>query len=120
MKKFMDENFMRKRDEAEQVHHGHAAKRPIMDYNCHLFPQQIAANHQFRGMPEAWLGGDHYKWRAMRANGVTEDYITGDKSDWEKFEKGAYTVPYTMRNQLYQWVHLELQKIFGIDTILKP
>jgi len=120
MKKFMDENFMLDSDEAQQLYHEHAAKMPIIDYHCHLIPQQIAENHQFRGITEAWLGGDHYKWRAMRANGVTEDYITGDKSDWEKFEKWAYTVPYTMRNPLYHWVHLELQKIFGIDTLLKP
>ena len=120
MKKFMDENFMLDSEEAQQLYHGHAAKMPIIDYHCHLIPQQIADNHQFRGITEAWLGGDHYKWRAMRANGVTEDYITGNKSDWEKFEKWAYTVPYTMRNPLYHWVHLELQKIFGIDTLLKP
>ena len=120
MKKFMDENFMLDSEEAQQLYHQHAAKMPIIDYHCHLIPQQIAENHQFRGITEAWLGGDHYKWRAMRANGVTEDYITGNKSDWEKFEKWAYTVPYTMRNPLYHWVHLELQKIFGIDTLLKP
>ena len=120
MKNFMDENFMLDSEEAQVLYHQHAAKKPIIDYHCHLIPQMIADNHQFKNMTEIWLGGDHYKWRAMRGNGINEEYITGGKSDWEKFEKWAETVPYTMRNPLYHWVHLELQKAFGVDKILKP
>ena len=93
---------------------------PIIDYHCHLVPQMIAENRRFGNITEAWLGGDHYKWRAMRANGVEEAYITGDKSDWEKFEKWAGTLPYAMRNPLYHWTHLELARIFGIDEVLSP
>ncbi|MDR2937179.1 MAG: glucuronate isomerase, partial [Rikenellaceae bacterium] len=107
-------------EEAQQLYHDHAAKMPIIDYHCHLIPKMIADNYQFRNLTEVWLGGDHYKWRAMRGNGVDEEYITGGKPDYEKFEKWAETVPYTMRNPLYHWTHLELQKIFGIDKILKP
>lgn len=93
---------------------------PIIDYHCHLVPQMIAENRRFGNITEAWLGGDHYKWRAMRANGVEEAYITGDKSDWEKFEKWVGTLPYAMRNPLYHWTHLELARIFGIDEVLSP
>ena len=87
---------------------------PIIDYHCHLDPRQIAENHQFEDLTEIWLGGDHYKWRAMRANGIPEEYITGDKPSYEKFLKWAETMPYTMRNPLYHWTHLELSRIFGI------
>ena len=107
-------------DAAVELYHKHAAGMPIIDYHCHLDPQQIAENHQFRNLTEIWLGGDHYKWRALRANGIDESYITGDKPDYEKFEKWAETIPYTMRNPLYHWTHLELSRIFGIDKILKP
>ena len=93
---------------------------PIIDYHCHLIPQMIAENHQFADITELWLGGDHYKWRAMRGNGVDEEYITGGKSSWEKFSKWAETVPYTMRNPLYHWTHLELKRVFGIDSLLSP
>ncbi|MCC8088122.1 MAG: glucuronate isomerase [Rikenellaceae bacterium] len=120
MKQFMDENFMLDSEEAQVLYHQHAAKMPIIDYHCHLIPKMIADNYQFRDLTEIWLGGDHYKWRAMRGNGIDEGYITGNKPDYEKFEKWAETVPYTMRNPLYHWVHLELRKIFGIDKILKP
>ena len=120
MKNFMDKHFMLDSEEAQQLYHEHAAGMPIIDYHCHLIPQQIAENHQFKNMTEVWLGGDHYKWRALRANGVPEEYITGERSDWEKFEKWAETMPYAMRNPLYHWAHLELQRIFGIDTVLKP
>lgn len=116
----MDENFMLDSEEAQVLYHQHAAKMPIIDYHCHLIPKMIADNYQFRDMTEIWLGGDHYKWRAMRGNGIDEEYITGGKSDYEKFEKWAETVPYTMRNPLYHWVHLELQKVFGVNKILKP
>ncbi len=120
MKNFMDENFMLNSEEAQELYHNHAAKMPIIDYHCHLIPKQIAENHQFTDLTEVWLGGDHYKWRAMRANGVPEEYITGNKPSYEKFMKWAETVPYTMRNPLYHWLHLELQKIFGVNTLLKP
>ena len=120
MKKFMDENFLLQTRTAQDLYHNHAAKMPIIDFHCHLVPQMIAENHQFRSITELWLGGDHYKWRALRTNGVDEHYITGDASDWEKFEKWAETVPYTMRNPLYHWTHLELKTAFGIDKILSP
>ena len=107
-------------DAAVELYHRHAAKMPIIDYHCHLDPKMIARNHRFSGITEAWLGGDHYKWRAMRANGVSEEYITGSRSDYEKFGKWAETVPYTMRNPLYHWTHLELARLFGIDRVLSP
>ena len=118
MKNFMGKDFLLETDMAKQLYHEHAAKMPIIDYHCHLIPKMVADNHQFRSLTEIWLGGDHYKWRAMRTNGVDEKYITGkDSSDWEKFEKWAETVPYTMRNPLYHWTHLELKTAFGIDKI---
>ena len=105
---------------ARRLYHQHAEKLPIIDYHCHLSPREIAENHAFADITELWLGGDHYKWRALRGNGVPEAYITGDKSPWEKFEKWAETVPYTMRNPLYHWTHLELSRVFGIEQLLKP
>ncbi len=112
-------------DTARQLYHNHAEKMPIIDYHCHLVPQQIAENIQFRDITQLWLVdghyGDHYKWRAMRGNGVSEDYLTGGKhTAWETFEKWAETVPYTMRNPLYHWTHLELSRVFGIDKLLSP
>lgn len=118
MKNFMDENFLLQTETAQKLYHEHAAKMPIIDYHCHLNPQMVADDYQFKTLTEIWLGGDHYKWRALRANGVAEKYITGDASDWEKFEKWAETVPYTFRNPLYHWTHLELRTAFGIDKIL--
>ena len=120
MKNFMDENFLLQTETAQKLYHEHAAKMPIIDYHCHLNPQMVADDYQFKTLTEIWLGGDHYKWRALRANGVAEKYITGDASDWEKFEKWAETVPYTFRNPLYHWTHLELRTAFGIDKILNP
>lgn len=120
MKTFLDSNFLLLTDTAQQLYHEHAAKMPIIDYHCHLIPQQIADNHQFADLTEIWLGGDHYKWRQMRANGVPEDYITGDKPSYEKFEKWAETLQRAMRNPLYHWTHLELSRIFGVDKILNP
>ncbi len=117
---FIGKDFMLTNDTARELYHEHAARQPIIDYHCHLIPAQIAGNHQFRNLADIWLGGDHYKWRAMRGNGIGEEYITGDKPDYEKFEKWAYTVPYTMRNPLYHWTHLELSRIFGIDRLLNP
>ncbi len=120
MSNFIGKDFMLTNKVAEELYHEHAAKLPIIDYHCHLVPEQIAGNYQARNITEMWLGGDHYKWRAMRGNGVSEDYITGDKSDYEKFEKWAYTLQYSMRNPLYHWTHLELSRIFGIDEVLNP
>ncbi len=117
---FINEDFMLSNEAARQLYHEGAEKMPIIDYHCHLIPQMIAENHQFADITELWLGGDHYKWRAMRGNGVDEEYITGSKSSWEKFSKWAETVPYTMRNPLYHWTHLELKRVFGIDSLLSP
>ena len=120
MSKFIGKNFMLTTDAAEHLYHNHASKLPIIDYHCHLVPQMIAENYQFRNITEIWLGGDHYKWRAMRGNGVAEEYITGNKSDYEKFEKWADTLQHAMRNPLYHWTHLELARVFGIDEVLNP
>ncbi len=123
MKAFMDENFLLQTQTAQRLYHEHAAPMPIIDYHCHLSPKMIADDHRFSSITELWLGGDHYKWRAMRSNGVAERFCTGtgtDTSDWEKFEKWAETVPYTLRNPLYHWTHLELKTAFGIDRILNP
>ncbi|MDE6340575.1 MAG: glucuronate isomerase [Muribaculaceae bacterium] len=121
MKDFMDKDFLLETDTAKDLYHNHAEKLPIIDYHCHLDPKMIADDHRFRSITELWLGGDHYKWRALRTNGVDEKYITGDDtSDWEKFEKWAETVPYTFRNPLYHWTHLELRTAFGIDKLLNP
>ncbi|MBO5445328.1 MAG: glucuronate isomerase [Muribaculaceae bacterium] len=121
MKPFMDENFLLQTETAQKLYHEHAAKMPIIDYHCHLIPKMVADDHRFSSITEIWLGGDHYKWRAMRSNGVDEKYCTGkDTSDWEKFQKWAETVPYTFRNPLYHWTHLELKTAFGIDKLLNP
>ena len=118
MKKFLDENFLLQSATAQKLYHDYAKEMPIIDYHCHLPPDQIANDINFENLTQIWLYGDHYKWRAMRTNGVNEDYITGKKSDFEKFEKWAETVPYTLRNPLYHWTHLELQRYFGVDAIL--
>ena len=121
MKRFLDENFLLQTETAQRLYHNFAEKQPIIDYHCHLVPSMVAHDHQFKTITEAWLGGDHYKWRAMRTNGISEQFITGkDSSDWEKFEKWAETVPYTMRNPLYHWTHLELKTAFGIEKLLSP
>ena len=114
MKNFLDENFLLHSEAAIRLYHEYAKEMPVIDYHCHLSPQQIAADHQFENLTQAWLYGDHYKWRAMRTNGVDESYCTGDKPDEEKFKKWAETVPYTLRNPLYHWTHLELQRYFNI------
>ena len=117
----MDENFLLQTETAQKLYHEHAAKMPIIDYHCHLSPQMVAENKRFESIAQIWLMGDHYKWRAMRSNGIEERYITGkDTTDWEKFEKWAETVPYTFRNPLYHWTHLELKSAFGIDETLNP
>ena len=115
---FMNPDFMLQNDTAKRLYREHAANMPIIDYHCHLSPKMIAEDHQFSTITELWLGGDHYKWRAMRTNGVDERYITGDASDWEKFEKWAETVSYVMRNPLYHWSHMELRTAFGITDTL--
>ena len=118
METFLDENFLLHSEAARELYHGHAERMPIIDYHCHLDPRMVANDYRFRSITELWLGGDHYKWRAMRANGVPEYYITGQATDWEKFEKWAETVPYTLRNPLFHWTCLELKTAFGIDTLL--
>jgi glucuronate isomerase len=120
MKEFLGPDFLLDTATAQHLYHEHAEPLPIIDYHCHLVPQQIAEDHQFRSITELWLSGDHYKWRAMRANGVNERFITGDASDREKFRKWAETVPYTLRNPLYHWTHLELRSAFGITETLNP
>ena len=119
-RKFINDDFLLSNSYARELYHESAEKMPIIDYHCHLVPKMIAENHQFKNLTEVWLGGDHYKWRAMRGNGVPEEFITGNRSGYEKFEKWAETVPYTMRNPLYHWTHLELARVFGIYEILNP
>lgn len=120
MKSFLDENFLLQSKTSQTLYHQYAKEMPVIDYHCHLSPQQIAEDINFGNLTQAWLYGDHYKWRAMRTNGIKEAYCTGDKSDYEKFEQWAATVPYTLRNPLYHWTHLELQRYFNINTILSP
>ena len=120
MKPFLNNDFLLHNKTAQTLYHEYTAAMPIIDYHCHLSPQQIADDVQFENLTQIWLSGDHYKWRAMRTNGVSEDYCTGKKSDWEKFEQWAATVPYTLRNPLYHWTHLELQRYFDIHEILSP
>jgi len=121
MKQFMDENFLLQTDTAQQLYHNHAAKMPIIDYHCHLDPSMIANDRKFDNLGQIWLEGDHYKWRAMRTNGIEERFCTGKNTSWkEKFDKWAATVPYTMRNPLYHWTHLELRRVFGVNKILSP
>lgn len=113
-----DEDFLLENKWAKLLYHGYAAKMPIVDYHNHLSPELIANNHQYENITQLWLEGDHYKWRALRANGVSEKFITGDASDEEKFNKWAETVPNTLRNPLFHWTHLELKKPFGVETYL--
>lgn len=119
-KLFMSEDFLLQTKTAQLLYEEYAKQMPIIDYHCHLSPQQIAEDIKFENLTQGWLYGDHYKWRAMRTSGVDESYCTGDKSDYEKFEKWAATVPYTMRNPLYHWTHLELKRYFGINELLDP
>lgn len=116
----MDDNFLLQNKTAEYLYHEHAKKMPVIDYHCHLIPEQIGNDIQFENITQAWLYGDHYKWRAMRSNGVQERFCTGDASDFEKFQKWAETVPHTIRNPLYHWTHLELRRYFGIQELLSP
>jgi glucuronate isomerase len=120
-KTFLGEDFLLTNETAKILYHDYAKAMPIFDYHCHLPPVDVAQNRQFENLTQIWLGGDHYKWRAMRTNGVDERYITGDASDAEKFMEWAKTVPYTVRNPLYHWTHLELRRPFGITgKVLGP
>ena len=114
MTPFMNEDFLLKTDTARKLYHDHAAKMPIIDYHCHINPQEIYEDKRYNSITEIWLGGDHYKWRAMRSCGVAEYYITGDATPAEKFQKWAETIPNLIGNPLYHWTHLELQRYFGI------
>ena len=115
---FLDDNFLLSNDVARRLYHEYAQPQPILDYHCHLPPKDLAENRRFANLFEIWLEGDHYKWRAMRANGIPEKYITGDASPYDKFLAWARTVPYTLRNPLYHWTHLELQRYFDIHELL--
>jgi glucuronate isomerase len=118
MKKFLDEQFLLQNATAQRLYHDFAKSMPIIDYHCHLPPDQIANDINFKNLTQVWLYGDHYKWRAMRTNGIAEKYVTGEASDLEKFVKWAETVPYTLRNPLYHWTHLELQRYFDVHDML--
>ncbi|MEZ7867090.1 MAG: glucuronate isomerase [Paludibacteraceae bacterium] len=121
MKSFIHDDFLLQSDSARELYHNHSERQPIIDYHCHLNPEYIAKDHKFDNLGQIWLEGDHYKWRAMRTNGIDEKYCTGkNTSDWEKYEKWVETVPYTMRNPLYHWTHLELKRAFGVDELLNP
>lgn len=117
---YLDENFLLHSPTARRLFHEVAIDQPIIDYHCHLSPKEIATNHRWTDLSDIWLGGDHYKWRLMRANGVNEDLITGDSSPREKFQAWAETVPFTLRNPIHHWTHLELRRYFGIDLMLGP
>ncbi|HEX2946911.1 MAG TPA: glucuronate isomerase [Clostridia bacterium] len=120
MKKFMDDDFLLQNETAKRLYHDYAKDMPIIDYHCHLNPKEIAENRLYGNITEAWLGGDHYKWRAMRANGVGEQYVTGSADDRSKFMKWAETMPACIGNPLYHWTHLELRRYFGINELLSP
>lgn len=115
---FINPNFMLHNEVARTLYHDYAKSQPIFDYHNHLSPKDIAEDRQFENITQLWIEGDHYKWRAMRANGIDEKYISGDASDYEKFMKWAATIPYTLRNPLYHWTHLELKNYFGVDDLL--
>ena len=117
-KPFLNEDFLLQTESARKLYHEFAKRMPIIDYHCHLPPDQIAEDRQFTNLTQIWLYGDHYKWRAMRTNGIDERYCTGNADDFSKFQKWAETVPYTLRNPLYHWTHLELQRYFGITESL--
>jgi glucuronate isomerase len=120
VKNFLDDNFLLKTKTAQTLYHNFAKQMPVIDYHNHLMPDQIANDFRFKNITQVWLYGDHYKWRAMRANGIDEHYITGNATDLEKFKKWAETVPYSLRNPLYHWTHLELQRYFDIHEVLSP
>ena len=117
---YLDENFLLHSPTARRLFHEVAKNQPIIDYHCHLSPREIATNHRWANLAEIWLGGDHYKWRLLRANGVAEEVVTGNSTPREKFQAWAETVPFTLRNPVHHWTHLELQRYFGIDLLLGP
>src|ERR1700691_5785793 len=118
--KFITEDFLLQSPAARRIYHHYAESEPVFDYHCHLSPKDIAGNRRFNNLFEIWLEGDHYKWRAMRANGVAERYCTGDAEPYEKFSAWASTTPHCLRNPLYHWTHLELKRYFGINEQLGP
>ena len=118
MKAFMDKDFLLNTDTAKELYHNYAETTPVLDYHCHINPQEIAENRQFENITQVWLGGDHYKWRQMRSNGIDEYYITGDASDREKFQKWAETLDKAIGNPLFHWSHLELQRFFDYHGVL--
>lgn len=120
MKDFLTKDFLLQTKTAQTLYHDYAEQMPIFDFHCHLPVQEIYEDKKYRSITEVWLGGDHYKWRLLRQFGVDESYVTGDKSDWEKFEKYAQMIPYAVGNPMYHWTHLELQRYFGIDQTLSP
>ena len=119
MKEFIHDDFLLQTDTAKRLYHDHSKPLPIIDYHCHISPEYIAADRRFKDLGQLWLEGDHYKWRAMRANGIDEKFVTGKETTFrDKYDRWAETVPYTMRNPLYAWTHLELRRVFGVDKIL--
>ena len=118
MKQFMCEDFLLSNDIARTLYHDYAKDQPIFDYHCHLPPKDIAENHQFSDLAEIWLAGDHYKWRAMRSAGIDERLITGNATNYEKYQAWAKTVPLCVGNPIYHWTHLELRRPFGITNQL--
>jgi glucuronate isomerase len=117
---FLHENFLLPSKPACALYHDYAARMPVIDYHCHLPPQQVAADQRWQNLTQLWLGSDHYKWRALRSNGIEERFITGDAPDREKFQKFSETMPYLLRNPLYDWSHLELARYFNIHAQLTP
>ena len=121
MKEYINEDFLLQNDIARELYHEHSAAMPIIDYHCHLSPEYIASDRRFDDLGQLWLEGDHYKWRAMRTNGIDEKFITGKETSFrEKYDRWSETVPFTLRNPLYAWTHLELKRVFGVSKILKP
>ncbi|MBO5255024.1 MAG: glucuronate isomerase [Opitutales bacterium] len=118
MEKFINDDFLLESKYAQELYHNYAKNQPLIDFHCHLNPAEISQNKKWDNITQVWLGGDHYKWRAMRSNGVDEKFITGDASDREKFQKFAETMPMMLRNPMYHWCHLELARFFGIDDVL--
>jgi len=118
MKAFMDEDFLLNSDTAKKLFHEYAEHMPIVDYHCHINPAEIAQNRKFDNITQAWLDGDHYKWKLMRSNGVDEKYVTGNGSDREKFQVYAEVLTKAIGNPLYHWTHMELKKYFGYQGIL--
>ena len=118
MEKFINDDFLLESKYAQELYHNYAENLPLIDFHCHLDPAEISQDKKWDNISQVWLGGDHYKWRTMRSNGIEEKYITGDASDREKFQKFAETIPYMLRNPMYHWCHLELARFFGIDDVL--